>query len=227
MRSWLRPAVGRRTTRITRTSRSHGCPAWTSGWKGSTEGSVPERSRTRPGCGYRSDSSRFRAPSPVTWPPGRRAPSIHDGVNWVTRPPAPMARPWRSRKVVVTCVAGDRDRPAGGGLALRQFLDPARDGAMLPVLHLNGTRSPIPRSFGAWSARSRSACSSGTATTNPIPWRDRSPPAMHRLTAETLDIVTARIRAVREGARAARGTTSLPAHDRHAYGRRLDRTASL
>ena len=54
--------------------------------------------------------------------------------------------------LVVACVVGDGEAetgPLATSWHSNKFLDPATDGAVLPILHLNGYRSPIPRFWRA------------------------------------------------------------------------------
>ena len=46
-----------------------------------------------------------------------------------------------------------RNRPAGDGLALNKFLNPIRDGAVLPILHLNGYKINNPTILARVTAR--------------------------------------------------------------------------
>ena len=69
--------------------------------------------------------------------------------------------------LIVACVVGDGEAETGALATAwhsNKFLNPATDGAVLPILHLNGTRSPArPSSPGSTGGSSR-ACSSATAT---------------------------------------------------------------
>ena len=98
-----------------------------------------------------------------------------------TAPPSTTPTSWSLRWSVT---ARNRDRPAGDQLALDEVRRPRRDGAVLPILHLNGYRSQTrPCSPGSprtsWSA---SCAATGTrrtssrlrpgadAPTSPAPW---------------------------------------------------------
>jgi len=56
--------------------------------------------------------------------------------------------------LIVTCVVGDGEAetgPAAGGWQSNKFLNPALDGAVLPILHLNGYKIAGPTLFGRMS----------------------------------------------------------------------------
>lgn len=71
--------------------------------------------------------------------------------------------------LVVACVVGDGEAETGPLAASwhsNKFLNPARDGAVLPILHLNGYRSPT-RPFSAGPVTTNSAVSSKATATKP------------------------------------------------------------
>jgi xylulose-5-phosphate/fructose-6-phosphate phosphoketolase len=84
-------------------------------------------------------------------PRGRRArlradPRLRRGV----RQPRPARRRGRRRR-------RGRDRPAGGSWKGIKFLNPERDGAVLPVLHLNGYKIANPTVLARKATRSCAA----------------------------------------------------------------------
>jgi xylulose-5-phosphate/fructose-6-phosphate phosphoketolase len=72
-----------------------------------------------------------------------------DNPNCWSRPSSATARPRRARSRLV---------------ALEQVPDPATDGAVLPILHLNGYKIANPRSWPASATRSSTSSYAATAT---------------------------------------------------------------
>jgi xylulose-5-phosphate/fructose-6-phosphate phosphoketolase len=69
--------------------------------------------------------------------------------------------------LLVCCVIGDGEAEAGPLAASwhsNKFIDPARDGAVLPILHLNGYKIANPAVLAGYPNLSWSACSRGTGT---------------------------------------------------------------
>lgn len=113
--------------------------------------------------------------------------------------------------LVVACVVGDGEAETGPLAAAwhsNKFLNPARDGAVLPILHLNGYKIANPTILSRIPRDELESLFVGYGY-EPYFVEGSDPPAMHRLMAETLDTVTARIRAIQEEARAA-GVTARP-----------------
>ena len=113
--------------------------------------------------------------------------------------------------LVVACVVGDGEAETGPLAAAwhsNKFLNPARDGAVLPILHLNGYKIANPTILSRIPRDELESLFVGYGY-EPHFVEGSDPPAMHRLMAETLDTVTARIRAIQEEARAA-GVTARP-----------------
>jgi xylulose-5-phosphate/fructose-6-phosphate phosphoketolase len=80
----------------------------------------------------------LHAGDPRVHPRGRRARLLHQPrLRRRLRQPGPAGRGRGRRRRV-------RDRPAGHQLALSKFLNPIRDGAVLPILHLNGYKINNP-----------------------------------------------------------------------------------
>lgn len=81
-----------------------------------------------------------------------------------------------------------------------KFLNPATDGAVLPILHLNGYKISNPTIFGRMTHEQLECFFKGCS------WRAHfvegdDPMTMHRRMAETLDTVMAEIKAIQEAAR--------------------------
>ena len=104
-----------------------------------------ERGRGR-ACGGCSASSRSRAASPATWRrkrPGRSTRAASSATHW----PTPTGRPSTTPTCWSCCVVGDGEAETGPLAASwhsNKFLNPARDGAVLPILHLNGYKIANP-----------------------------------------------------------------------------------
>ena len=86
-----------------------------------------------------------RAASPATRRPRPRAPSTK-AANWVTPWLMPMGRSSTIRPDRRLCGRRRRggDRPLAAAWHSNKFLNPARDGAVLPILHLNGYKIANP-----------------------------------------------------------------------------------
>jgi xylulose-5-phosphate/fructose-6-phosphate phosphoketolase len=90
--------------------------------------------------GICSDSSRFRA-DPIRRPNVR---SIQSGESILAEPR--VQRRLRQPALVVACVVGDGEAETGrrDGMALEQVSRSGSDGAVLPILHLNGYKIANP-----------------------------------------------------------------------------------
>ncbi len=113
--------------------------------------------------------------------------------------------------LMVACVVGDGEAETGPLAAAwhsNKFLNPARDGAVLPILHLNGYKIANPTILSRIGRDELESLFVGYGY-EPYCVEGSDPREMHRLMAGTLDTVTARIRAIQEEARA-RGVTTRP-----------------
>ena len=105
--------------------------------------------------------------------------------------------------LIVACVVGDGEAetgPLATSWHSNKFLNPATDGAVLPILHLNGYKIANPRSWRASATRNWSSCSAATATSR-ISSRASDPEKMHQLMAATLDTVVGEIQRIKAEAR--------------------------
>jgi len=108
--------------------------------------------------------------------------------------------------LVVACVVGDGEAETGALAASwhsNKFLNPVRDGAVLPILHLNGYKIANPTVLARIPHEELDALLRGYGF-DPHYVEGDDPPVMHRLMAATLDRVIAEIgdiqsRARREG----------------------------
>jgi xylulose-5-phosphate/fructose-6-phosphate phosphoketolase len=103
----------------------------------------------------------------------------------------------------VTCVVGDGEAETGpleGSWKSNKFLNPVRDGAVLPVLHLNGYKISGPTVLARIPTDELTDLLTGHGYT-PYLVEGDEPPRMHQLFAATLDRCYAEIRAIQDRAR--------------------------
>ena len=102
--------------------------------------------KTRRGCAACSGNSRFRAAFPAT-PRPETPGSIHEGGELGYSLFHAYGAAFDNPDLIVTCVIGDGEAETGP-LATswhgNKFLDPRTDGAVLPILHLNGYKIANP-----------------------------------------------------------------------------------
>ena len=106
--------------------------------------------------------------------------------------------------LIVACVVGDGEAETGP-LATSwhsgRFLDPASDGAVLPILHLNGWKIANPAVLARIPEPELDALLRGYGY-QPVHVTGHEPPVMHQKMAAAVDESVARIRAIQERARA-------------------------
>ena len=105
--------------------------------------------------------------------------------------------------LVVACIVGDGEAETGPLAASwhsNKFLNPERDGAVLPILHLNDAKIAGPTVLGRLPAAELDALLRGYGYT-PHYVEGREPKTMHARMAKTLDVVFTRIAAIRTAAR--------------------------
>ena len=110
--------------------------------------------------------------------------------------------------LLVCCVVGDGEAETGPLAASwhsNKFLNPARDGAVLPILHLNGYKIANPTVLARLSDASLTQLFNGYGY-KPYFVEGREPEAMHQLMAHTLETVTAEIREIQTSARNGKST---------------------
>jgi xylulose-5-phosphate/fructose-6-phosphate phosphoketolase len=114
-------------------------------------------------------------------------------------------------ELIVCCVIGDGEAETGPLAASwhsNKFLNPARDGAVLPVLHLNGYKIAGPTVLARIGKGELTALMRGYGY-EPHYVEGDDPEAMHRVMAATLDEIIDRIREIQRQARNGQ-TTSYP-----------------
>ncbi|HEX2715329.1 MAG TPA: phosphoketolase family protein, partial [Candidatus Acidoferrales bacterium] len=105
--------------------------------------------------------------------------------------------------LLVCCVVGDGEAetgPLAGSWHSNKFLNPARDGAVLAILHLNGYKIANPTVLARLSDEELVDLFSGYGY-KPFFVAGDEPEAMHQLMAGTLDAVLAEIQAIQRDAR--------------------------
>jgi len=113
--------------------------------------------------------------------------------------------------LIVTCVVGDGEAetgPLATGWHGNKFLNPARDGVVLPILHLNGYKIANPTILARIPHEELDALMRGYGYT-PYFVEGDDPAKMHQEMAKTLDAVIEQIKEIKAEA-AASGFTSRP-----------------
>jgi xylulose-5-phosphate/fructose-6-phosphate phosphoketolase len=117
--------------------------------------------------------------------------------------------------LIVACVVGDGEAETGALAASwhsNKFLNPARDGAVLPILHLNGFKIANPTVLARIGRDELAELLRGYGY-EPHFVEGDDPPLVHQRLAETLDRVLARIRGIQNDARS-HGATAAPQRPR-------------
>jgi len=157
---------------------------------------------------FRQFSTPGGVPSHVSVPtPG----SIHEGGELGYVLVHAFGAAFDNPDLVVVAVIGDGEAETGpleGGWKGISFLNPARDGAVLPILHLNGYKIAGPTVLGRTDDADVSSLLRGHGY-EPHLVEGEDPGVMHSRFAETLDVCYARIRAIQAEARRS-GAVSRP-----------------
>ena len=107
-------------------------------------------------------------------------------------------------ELIVACVVGDGEAetgPLATAWHSNKFINPLRDGAVLPILNLNGYKIANPTILARISHEELEALFTGYGYT-PYFVEGSEPAAMHRAMAATLDAAIGEIRAAQQRARA-------------------------
>jgi len=105
--------------------------------------------------------------------------------------------------LIVACVVGDGEAetgPLATSWHSNKFLNPLRDGAVLPILHLNGYKIANPTVLGRLDDEELTCLFKGYGYT-PYFVEGDDPLVVHRQMAQTLDTVIAEIKAIQEDCR--------------------------
>ena len=106
-------------------------------------------------------------------------------------------------ELIVACVVGDGEAetgPLATAWHSNKFLDPATDGAVLPILHLNGYKIANPTVLARITREELEQLLRGYGWT-PYFVEGHEPAPMHAAMAATLDTVVAQIKAIQRDAR--------------------------
>lgn len=107
--------------------------------------------------------------------------------------------------LIVACVVGDGEAetgPLATAWHSNKFLDPVYDGAVLPILHLNGYKIANPTIFARITRKELKQLFKGYGWT-PYFVEGHDPELMHEAMAKTLDKVIKEIKKIQQAARAA------------------------
>ena len=131
--------------------------------------------------------------------------------------------------LLVACIVGDGEAETGSLAASwhsNKFLNPITDGAVLPILHLNGYKIANPTVLARIEPDELKSLFEGYGYT-PYFLEGDDPAEMHRRMAETLDTIYAEIRRIQQHAREKQRRHASPlAHAHPAHAQRLDRPQS-
>jgi len=114
--------------------------------------------------------------------------------------------------LLVACVIGDGEAetgPLAGSWHSNKFVDPARDGAVLPILHLNGYKIANPTVLARISEQELRSLLEGYGHSVHIVAGD-DPASVHQQMAETLDTVLDEIKGIQQAARSGAATVERP-----------------
>ncbi len=145
-----------------------------------------------------------------SWPygiPSHVAPetpgSIHEGGELGYSLAHAFGAAFDNPDLIVSCIVGDGEAETGA-LATswhsNKFLNPARDGAVLPILHLNGFKIANPTVLARISRQELTDLFRGYGY-DPHFVEGDDPAAVHQSLAGTLDVVLAQIRQIQSAAR--------------------------
>jgi len=105
--------------------------------------------------------------------------------------------------LITACVVGDGEAetgPLATAWQSNKFLNPINDGAVLPILHLNGYKISNPTIFSRISHEEIESFFKGCGW-EPYFVEGDDPMTMHKLMAETMDTVIEKIKAIQKNAR--------------------------
>jgi xylulose-5-phosphate/fructose-6-phosphate phosphoketolase len=136
--------------------------------------------------------------------------SIHEGGELGYSLAHAFGAAFDNPELIVTCIIGDGEAETGA-LATswhsNKFLNPARDGAVLPILHLNGFKIANPTILARISRRELTDLMHGYGY-EPYFVEGHEPLRMHQKLAMALDDILARIKKIQRAARAANAPAS-------------------
>ena len=135
--------------------------------------------------------------------------SIHEGGELGYALSHAFGAAFDNPELIVACVVGDGEAetgPLATAWHSNKFLNPATDGAVLPILHLNGYKIANPTVLARISHRELESLLVGYGY-KPYFVEGADPAKMHRAMAATLERVVAKIRAIQRAARGKKTVT--------------------
>ncbi|MDD4004166.1 MAG: phosphoketolase family protein [Elusimicrobiaceae bacterium] len=129
--------------------------------------------------------------------------SIHEGGELGYSVAHAYGAAFDNPELIVACVVGDGEAETGPLAASwhsSKFLNPAKDGAVLPILHLNGYKIANPTILSRIPNRELESLFKGYGY-HPIFVEGREPEAMHQLMAAAMDKALAEIKKIQRAAR--------------------------
>jgi xylulose-5-phosphate/fructose-6-phosphate phosphoketolase len=129
--------------------------------------------------------------------------SIHEGGELGYSLSHAFGAAFDNPELLVACVIGDGEAetgPLATGWHGNRFLNPASDGAVLPILHLNGYKIANPTLLARIAPEELNELLRGYGY-DPRVVEGEEPAAMHQLMAATLDAAVTRIRDIKQRAR--------------------------
>ncbi len=142
--------------------------------------------------------------------------SIHEGGELGYSLSHAFGAAFDNPELIVACVVGDGEAetgPLATSWHSNKFLDPARDGAVLPILHLNGFKISNPTVLARISPAELDDLLRGYGY-RPLYVAGHDPAVMHRQMAAAVDEAITAIGAIWDAARSA-GDRPRPAHGAH------------
>jgi xylulose-5-phosphate/fructose-6-phosphate phosphoketolase len=132
--------------------------------------------------------------------------SIHEGGELGYSLSHAFGAAFDNPNLIVACVVGDGEAetgPLATGWHSNKFLNPAKDGAVLPILHLNGYKIANPTILARIPREELEQLLSGYGY---LPYfvEGDDPPRMHQVMAETLDKIVGDIKRIQSEARQGR-----------------------
>ncbi len=170
--------------------------------EGSYSETYPDITRDREGIRllFRQFSWPYGIPSHVApETPG----SIHEGGELGYSLAHAYGAAFDNPELIVACIIGDGEAETGALAASwhsNKFLNPARDGAVLPILHLNGFKIANPTVLARIGSEELTDLFHGYGYEPHFVVGD-DPMLVHEQLAETLDAILAKIRAIQSAAR--------------------------
>ena len=165
-----------------------------------TARSIRTSARTRPG--FASCSKQFSFPGGIPSHASPECPgSIHEGGELGYSLSHAFGAVFDNPDLIVACVVGDGEAetgPLATAWHSNKFLDPVTDGAVLPILHLNGYKIANPTVLARIAREELEQLLRGYGWT-PYFVEGHEPEPMHQAMAATLDAAIEQIRQIPAG----------------------------